>query len=218
MTRRFTAYPSNYIKADTEYEPGGETFDGYMGATGWKGKNLDFSRDIKDIAKIIRSQFKKKFPGYKISARISRFSGGQSLDVVVWMHTSDLMSKEDYIQMYVNNPMEFADYNGRMGYIDEIGHYHWVDAYQFFNNKSDDELYQFFSAQYDNTIKEYSEGSNTYPTIHYTSAESAPIPLINSEPLDYLRSLIDSFNYDNSNSMVDYFDVNFYDSLEYKYD
>jgi hypothetical protein len=218
MTRKFTAYPSRYIKANTEYEPGGETFDGYMGATGWKGKNLDFSRDIKDIAKIIRSQFKKKFPGYKISARISRFSGGQALDVTVWMHTSDLMSKEDFIQQSMADPYRLASNSGMIGYVDSNGRYQWVDAYTLFNNMGEDEMYQFFADQYDADIAKYSGGDASYPTIHYTSAESALIPLVNSDPLDYLRGLIDSFNYDNSNGMVDYFDVNFYDHLEYKYD
>jgi len=208
-----------YIKFDTEYEAGGETFDGYMGATGWKGKNLDFHRDIKDIAKIIRTQFKKKFPGYKISARISRFSGGQSLDVVVWMHTSDLISKNEFVTMYVANPWKYAGNQQMMGYYDENGKYQWTyDIDSFFDGMSKEDLSQFFATQYDKIIEKYSGGSNTYPTISYRSAEFAPIPLANSDPLDYLRGLIDSFNYDNSNSMVDYFDVNFYDSLDYKYD
>ena len=40
------------VRANTEYEAGGETFDGYMGAVGWKGKNADAHLSVAEIAKI----------------------------------------------------------------------------------------------------------------------------------------------------------------------
>jgi hypothetical protein len=206
-----------YIKSDKEYETGGKTFDGYMGATGWEGRNYDLHLDIKEIAKIVRSQFKKKFPGYKISARISRFSGGQSLDVVVWMHLSDLMPKDEFVAKAAANPWEIFRPNDWVSYKDENGKYTSKLAESFFYDMQRPELEEFFSDYYDDTVAEYSGGSATYPTINYSSAVYG-IPLINKEPLDYVKNLMDSFNYDDSNSMVDYFSVNFYDSLEYKFD
>ena len=204
-----------YIRSDEEYSAGGETFDGYMGAVGWKGKNYELHRDVKDIAQIVRKQFKQKFPGYKISVRISRFSGGQAIDATIWLHTSDLISKQEFVDDAVSDPYQFARGGGMIGYIDENGRYQWVDSYQLFNNMDEAGLEQFFANYYDRTIEKYSEGSNTYPTINYGQE---PIPLKNKKPLEYVKGLLDSFNYADSNSMVDYFAVNFYSDIEYKYD
>lgn len=207
-----------YVRSDDEFTPGGETFDGYMGATGWKGKNYDIHMDIKDIAKIIRTQFKKKFPGYKIRARISRFSGGQSIDVTVWMHTTDLMSKEDFVAEAASNPWKFYRPHDWVSYTTPEGKRETKLAEAFFYDMQRPELEEFFSQEYDEEIARYSGGSDTYPTLTYSGSVYGGIPLINTEPLDYVKNLLDSFNYDDSNSMVDYFDVNFYDHLDYKYD
>jgi hypothetical protein len=45
------------------------------------GCNYDRDADIKDIARSLRKQYRAEFPGFKFSVRISRFSGGQSIDV-----------------------------------------------------------------------------------------------------------------------------------------
>lgn len=207
-----------YIKSNTEYEPGGETFDGYMGATGWKGKNYDANLDIKEIAKIVRSQFRKKFPGYKISARISRFSGGQSLDVMIWMHKSDLMPKDEFVQKATQNPWKFI--GGTSVWVsapDENGKLQTYDRDDVFYRWSKEQLADFFSRYYDYFITEYSK-SESYYSISYTGANNTIVPLINDEPLKYVQGLMNSFNYDDSNSMVDYFSVSFYDHISYKFD
>ena len=57
-------------------------------------KQLYFERglDVKDIAKLIRKDLKKAFgKGNKFSVRISRFSGGQSIDVTAKEVTDDLL-------------------------------------------------------------------------------------------------------------------------------
>lgn len=207
-----------YIRCEEEFTAGGETFDGYMGAAGWKGKNYDLHLDIKEIAKIVRSQFKKKFPGYKISARISRFSGGQALDVTIWMHLSDLMPKDEFVQKATQSPWNFI--GGTSAWVsapDENGKWQTYDRDDMVYNWSKEQLADFFSRYYDYFVAEYSK-SESYYSISYTGANNTIVPLINDEPLKYVQGLIDSFNYDDSNAMVDYFDVNFYDHISYKFD
>lgn len=195
-----------------EYQTGGKTFEGYMGAVGWEGKNYDIARDVKDIAKIVRTQFKKKFPGYKLSVRISRFSGGESIDAMLWMHKSDLMDKETYLSQVVPNPWKFVK-----GY--------WIGApradgtwedirSEKLGEMSNEERYDFFSRYYDYCLENYGTGK-PYSRINYGWE---PIPLLTDEPLKYVKNLLDSFNRDDSNSMVDYFSVNFYSSIYYAYD
>lgn len=46
---------------------------------GWEGEKHDWSRDIKDVAALIRNYIKEVYPTYKFSVRIDRYSMGQTL-------------------------------------------------------------------------------------------------------------------------------------------
>lgn len=199
------------ITSTTEYEAGGETFDGYMGAIGWKGKNVDANLDIKEIAKIIRTQFKKKFPGYKISVRISRFSGGESISANIKIHISDLMPKDEFVSEATYNPFQYVK-GYWIGCPRADGTWEDLNRDSFYDMSTEDKE-DFFSRYYDYCIKHYSE--DKYATINYGHEA---IPLLNDAPIAYVKHLMDSFNYDDSNSMVDYFSTNFYGSVSYSYD
>jgi hypothetical protein len=47
------------------------------------GRKYDEKLDVKDIAKNIRAQLRKEFPKVRVSVRIDRYSGGQSIDVFI---------------------------------------------------------------------------------------------------------------------------------------
>lgn len=209
--RRFTKYPSSYVRADsTEYEAGGKTFDGYMGAVGWEGQNYDPHMDIKDIAKIIRTQFRKKFPGYKINARISRYSGGQSMRVAVLIPKSDLMPKDQFVAEATQNPWRFVKSSwGWIGYPNPDGS-EGSERPDILGDISKEERAEYFSRYYDHEIERNTNDAD----IH---VGSQPIPLLKDDALKYVKGLVDSFNYDDSNSQVDYFDVNFYGFIYYGY-
>jgi len=209
--RRFTKYPSSYVRADsTEYEAGGKTFDGYMGAVGWEGQNYDPHMDIKDIAKIIRTQFRKKFPGYKINARISRYSGGQSMRVAVLIPKSDLMDKATFVSDCIQNPWKYT--KGSWGWIGcPRADGSWEDLrVEDLGNLTKEERADFFDRYYDHQLERFTNDAD----INYGSQ---PIPLLRDDALKYVKGLVDSFNYDDSNSQVDYFDVNFYGFIYYGY-
>ena len=70
-------------------------------------KQLYYERglDVKDIAKLIRKDLKKEFgKGNKFSVRISRFSGGQSIDITAKQVTDDLVYS--YKELYERNNLE----------------------------------------------------------------------------------------------------------------
>ncbi len=48
---------------------------------GWFGAKYDKDMDIAEIAKRVRADIKAAFPSVKVSARISRYAGGRSLNV-----------------------------------------------------------------------------------------------------------------------------------------
>lgn len=201
-----------YIKSsdNQEYETGGETFDGYMGAVGWKGKNVELHKDIKEIAQIVRKQFRQKFPGYKITARIKRYSGGQSMRVEILIPTTDLMDKAQFVEDSVRNPWKYVKGSwGWIGYPNPDGS-EGRERPDILGEISADERAKYFSRYYDHALLRYTGNADI-------NVGSQPIPLLNDEALKYVKSLVDSFNYSDSNSMVDYFDVNFYAFIYYGY-
>lgn len=210
--RRFTKYPSNYVKANTspEYETGGKNFEGYMGAVGWEGRNSNLNLDIKEIAKIVRTQFRNKFPGYKINARIKRYSGGQSMRVEILIPKTDLMSKEQFVSESIQNPWKYLKGSwGWIGYPNPDGS-EGRERADILGDISKEERAEYFSRYYDHELERYTGNADI-------QVGSRPIPLLNDDALVYVKSLVDSFNYDDSNSMVDYFDVNFYGFIYYGY-
>ena len=205
-----------YIKSEEEFTAGGENFDGYMGSIGWQGKNASLNLDIKEVAKIIRTQFKKKYPEYKISARISRFSGGEDINIVVTVPKSLLMPEQEFVDMCVQNPYGYIRGYRWIGCYDDNGKWVQYQAEEI-GKMSTEERQDFFTRYYEHTVDRYT--NDEYDKISYRGEEDAewPIPLKDDSALQYVYSLMKSFNYRDSNSMVDYYSTNFYGFVYYKY-
>lgn len=123
------------------------------------GTKYDSTRDIKEIAKLVRQDIKAAvkagdLPKLKASVRISRYSMGQSLDVEI---------KE--VDCPVANPDRVAD--------DLLG---------------------------------------VHPPNHKLCTDEA------YAVKDKVQVLVDEYNYDNSDSMTDYFDVNFYCRVNFSFE
>ena len=112
--------------------------------------------DIKDIAKLVRADIKKVFPDVKVSVRIDRYSGGQSLDVTI---------KE--APYFVNNPERIKAQTNSDGSIN------WQRDISRFAN--------------------YSEAG--------------------TQLIKGIESILNQYNFDDSESQVDYFRVRFYSSV-----
>ena len=113
-------------------------------------KNYRYT-DIREIAKIIRKRLKKDCPKCKFSVTISRYAGGQSMDI-------SLMS---------------GPFDG-------------------FNSKNKD---------------------RGHAQINQYSLEDSKDSILSKEALEIMikaYKIANSYNYDDSDSMIDYFDTNFY--------
>lgn len=117
-------------------------------------KQLYFERglDVKDIAKLIRKDLKKAFgKGNKFSVRISRFSGGQSIDITAKQVTDDLVYS--YKELYERNNLERLQWDN-------------PDLYEYLN-----ELYQkqqFLTDDVRKTIKAIVDQYNYNESDPYT--------------------------------------------------
>lgn len=127
------------------------------------GNKYKAGMDIADIAKAVRADIKaaqkaKQLPKeMKTSVRISRFAGGQSLDVKV-----QRFPYECYTEEY--KKAELAGEN----------------CYAMFDNE------RAHTKEYKNAMK-------------------------------VLKAIVGAYNYDGSDTMVDYFNVNFYGNVDFDY-
>lgn len=143
----------------------------------WQGDNYELGLDIKEIAKRLRIHLKKRLPDHKFSVRIERYSGGQSMSILLMSapYTPIIESISEEWQdgqcVIVHKPVKEQ--------IAQLNH-HCLDDY-----KSQDETAHVRNNGYvidDRTIK----------------------------AMKIAVSFTSGYNYDDSDSMIDYFNVNFY--------
>lgn len=121
---------------------------------GWEGNNYDNNLDIKNIAKIVREYLKEKYPKYKFSITIERYSGGQSMTISL-----------------ISSPVNI-----------------FTESY----------------LKKENVNKGYAQLNKYYLNTDERLTEDAV------KMFEEIKELIDSYNYDDSDAMIDYFDTNFY--------
>ena len=162
---------------------------------GFEGSRYDRNLTTTDISKEIRKYVKKEFPDYKFSVRTSSFAGGSSICV----------SLMEY-------PVELTNHDRMRKYLDEHFNrdYDWV-----YTPTHGDMVYNQMTEEQKNDAVDYRVENIGYDQLNNYHLDSAT--WINPEILKVLKDVnnyVNSFNYDDSDSMTDYFDVNFYYSME----
>lgn len=147
---------------------------------GWKGHNHDWNRTLKEIAQIVRTYVKEKYPTYKFSVRTEYASMCQELHVTL---------KESPIPVYKT----FEELTSEDIHKIAKGLYPWdylLDDRLHFMNASKDEQKK---------IIEESTSRNRHVLNEVTQA------VVND-----VDSFVKSYNYQDCDGMIDYFDVDFY--------
>lgn len=173
---------------------GGRTEEGYMGATAWIGNKCNRSLWGADLSKAIREDIKKC--GIKgVTVSCETYSGGQSIKLTF------KVSNDDFVP--------YAEWRAEAGWKD-ITSWSWIslpdgrrvawDEFMKLDEKSQEEAYRY---AYDNRV-----GCDTVNEFYLEENK------VLRESLKYkirsVKRIVDAYNYDDSNSMVDYFDTNFY--------
>lgn len=159
-----------------------ETADGtrsqFYTEFGWEGSRHDWNRSLKEVAQIVRSYVKEKYPTYKFSVRTSYASMCQELHVtlkespVEVYKTADELTSEDK-----NEFRRKAIYNN----------YWSLDCW------NDEE----FKAEYNRITEEH---GNFYKVLNEAT----------KSVIDDVDAFVKSYNYEDCDGMIDYFDVDFY--------
>lgn len=147
---------------------------------GWEGNNHNWSRTLKEVAQIVRTYVKEKYPTYKFSVRTSYASMCQELHVTL---------KESPIEIYKTfeelDSDDFWEISKRL--------YMWdCDTENRFN---------FLNAPAEEKKK----------TIEESASKCAHVlNEVTKAVIEDVDAFVKSYNYEDCDGMIDYFDVDFY--------
>lgn len=179
--------------------------NGSYSGGGWEGNNSHKHLYGAELAKAIREEFKaNKIKG--VTVRSETYSGGQSITITLRPKMTDFIPFVDYegIKMENINPYQFGsrvkDLNGN-----------WISINEMYNLPREE-----YIAIYKQMILEYyEEHVNTGKS--GTSVNEHNFDLYDFFTEEYrnklkaIKMIVDSFNYDDSDIMTDYFCRGFYD-------
>lgn len=185
-------------------ELGGTISEGYLGATRWDGNKSGKYLHGAELSKAIREELKAQ--GIKgVSVSCKTFAGGQEITIKAKATAEDFVSREEYIEMYAAGRLGFANWfyteDGRSIHQTDLfsSKYSTEEQQRIIKNHAAREYDYYTSGSHD--INHYKIDNNKI----YTEAFRAKLHRINA--------VLDAYHYDDSNSMVDYFDTNFYRNI-----
>lgn len=180
---------------------GSTVSDGYMGAIETTGDIYASGQRLygADLSKAIRESLKKcGFRGFSVS--VKTFSGGQEIQLKVKASHNDLLNYEEYKANYKLSGVWCYNLSGENILTESV----------YFGSSSPEEQKAIIEHNaritYDFLIKEMQgeSGLNYHKSDAIYTAEFV-------KKLNAMQSVLDAYNHDGSNSMVDYFDRHFYD-------
>ena len=190
-----------------------EIKEGYMGGFAFTGCNYKGYMRYSEINKIVKKEFKAKFPNVKVSCTGSSFSGGQSCDGKIIVNLNDAIYSLDEVREKIE------DYYKEHKYCFQVAHFlnDW-DIKNYYNNVECDRYNTSYENQievlYNKYINYYKGGSHMNNGLNEFETLLLKPEVI--EMVNYLNALYDSFNDCDNNGMVDYFSNMFYKDVELK--
>ena len=187
----------------TDDETDGATVytDGYMGGGAVYGSKSNIHLYGADLSKAIREDIKRA--GIKgVSVRCKTYSGGQSIAATVSLPESAFVPEADFVADYqIKCNQHWLYYTDSFGKVQSIH----IDKY-FAASAEEQEKIRSAVAMHEYDLETRHECQINYFYIDsYKSFTQETRKLLKK-----IKSIIESYRYDESNVMVDYFDTNFY--------
>lgn len=177
---------------------GGTVSDGYLGATAWDGNHSGKYLHGKELSKAVRESL--KIAGVKgATVSCETYSGGQHLYVKVKTTDADFVSESEFIDNYEikTSGWIYTSLTGESVHTDE-----------YFGRMTAEEQQKTRTAAAKCEYEKYTQRENSLNQ-YYLSDYRMFSPEFAAK-LQLINRVILSYNYDDSNSMVDYFNTNFY--------
>lgn len=149
---------------------------------GWEGSNHNWNRTLKEVAQIVRAYIKEKYPTFKFSVRTSYASMCQELHVSL---------KEAPADIYNREPATWTD-EERHSIKRKLEYNHIMPELSCWR---DEELTAWLK-----------EGLEKVDYYDFYMAKKEDVQAM----LDDVNAFVKSYNYEDCDGMIDYFDVDFY--------
>lgn len=183
--------------------------DGYLGGGAVYGSKSDKHLYGADLSKAIREDIKAA--GIKgASVRCKSYSGGQSITVTLSLPASAYITKEQFAADYRISTSASWIY-----YEDEDGKSQTMHIEKYYSRETsaeEQERIRIAVAKY--AYKREAESENDLNIYHLDKYKVYTAETM--EIIKKVNSIISAYRYDKSNSMVDYFDTNFYYDIHTK--
>lgn len=181
--------------------------DGYMGGGAVYGSKSNRNLYGTDLSKAIRADIKSA--GIKNTfVRCETYSGGQHLYITIKTTTEDVINRDEFIQQYeIKGGSPWIEVRNEEGRISTIH----IDQYCNMTRDEQEEI-RINAAK----LSYYKEIESEYDINHYHLDKYHGFSEAGMKKLETILNIVESYRYDNSNPMVDYFDTNFYFSITTK--
>lgn len=190
-----------------QIETGGNFSEGYLGAAKWEGINCHKDFELKDVNKYLKQVCRKNY-GVDIRTKYHSYSMGQSTNIDIKLNNDSFLEPEEMYNIFMNsNNTSLKNYVISETFLeDDENHFNNYAYLGRYNDASEEERKDKIIQWYTNKFKYehpwYVRSSDDYIFCflkdNYRKAANT------------ILNTLSSFNYDDSNSMVDYYDTNFY--------
>ena len=199
-----------------------ELSDGYMGAIRSDGSKSKLHLHGAELSKAIRNDLRDNITELKRSAinvSCHTYSGGQHVYVTLTMEREKYFKGHDeFVENAVEHYFEMFS-NGWVSYEDNYGQVTTVSSDYVYSDefKTAEEQNAFKRKVVEYSYKSMVAGVEKYKVSEYhLEWDSMYMNEAAIRILERVFQIIRSYNYDDSNSMVDYFDTNFYWDVDVK--
>lgn len=163
---------------------------------GWEGSRYDGSLDIAQISKIVRAYIKEKYPTWKFSAKISRYSIGQSMRVECKESPVKIYkTAEDLEAEGLTEHIKTTDYNGE------------TFEYDTYNKEIQDNIMRLRQNQYFD-LDSWTDAD--YLSAYAEAVKVSKFHAIKTELFESVcedvKAFVESYNYHDCDGMIDYFE------------
>ncbi len=176
--------------------------DGYLGGGAVYGSKSNRHLYGAELSKAIREDIKAA--GIKgVSVKCKSYSGGQSITATVTTTEADYISHFEYLESYSISPAQ--------SWIQLRGDCVHIEKYFAMSGAEQDRIREE-AADYE--YERFTAHRNQLNTFYLDNCmQFRPETL---EKIKAIKRIIEAYRYDESNSMVDYFDTNFYYDIDTK--
>ncbi len=190
------------MQAQPEEVPAQIAQAGYLGAIAVSGAKSNRRLYGAELSAAIRADIKAA--GIKgVTVKVKEFSGGQEITATIKGSAADCADRAEYIDKWTPGGRNWID-------LGDDGMMSACDFYAMENGQNEIRM-KAAAIEYDARTCAGFHSVNQYHIDSYTEYTPEFIAKINA-----VNAIIRNYNYDDSNSMVDYFDTNFYYDLYVK--